>query len=357
MEQAYERRVPFGLVLLDCHMPEMDGFDLAEEIRQSPHLSHATIMMLTSGGQSNDITRCRDLGIAAYVIKPIKQSDLLDSILTALKIDATRRVELPRESAVLIRRTRRLQILLAEDNEINQKLAIHHLEKQGHFVMTVPDGHEAVEALARERFDLVLMDVQMPKMGGFEATAKIRNREHANGPHIPIVAMTARAMKGDRESCLAAGMDGYVSKPIQTDQLFDEIERVVAISFEARSQTKSAPLEQRPLAASFDLAAALNQVSNDKDLFKEIVGMFISSHPQQMLMIKSAIESEDVEALSFAAHSLKGVVGNFRADAATKAAQRIESMADRNDLLGIDSALADLQVEIDGLSRALTPFQ
>jgi PAS domain S-box-containing protein len=216
---------PYLLVLLDAHMPEVDGFTLARQIQQTPELAGIVLVMLTSVGQTEDVVRCRNLGIDAYLIKPIKQSDLLATLLSTL--DASRRqARQPVEVPPLANRP--LRVLLAEDNIINQRLGMRLLEKRGHFVVVVNNGQEALEALKNEAFDVVLMDVQMPVMDGIEATAAIRAREKETGKHLPILAMTAHAMKGDRETCLSAGMDGYVAKPIQPRELYDAIDRAVA---------------------------------------------------------------------------------------------------------------------------------
>jgi len=217
---------PFALLLIDAHMPEMDGFELAEQIQKHPGISRARIIMLTSAGQRGDAARCRELGVAAYLTKPVAQSQLLDSVLEVLGAKA-----LEAEPALITRHSLRegqqkLRILLAEDNAVNQRLAVRLLEKRDHAVTVVNDGREALAALEKENFDVVLMDVQMPQLDGFEATALIREREKATGGHLTIIAMTAHAMKGDRERCLAAQMDGYVQKPIKAEELFKEIESV-----------------------------------------------------------------------------------------------------------------------------------
>jgi PAS domain S-box-containing protein len=215
---------PYTLVLLDGHMPGMDGFDLAERLQQTPSLGPARVLMLTSAGQPMDVQRCRQLGIGAYLMKPVKQSELLDTILSALGATLERT-----ETAAKISETpeggRHLHVLLAEDNAVNQRLAVRLLEKQGHSVVVASTGREALKALKREPFDVVLMDVQMPEMDGFEATAAIREHE-AIGRHQPIIGLTAHAMKGDRERCLAAGMDDYVCKPIHPQELYDAIARL-----------------------------------------------------------------------------------------------------------------------------------
>jgi CheY-like chemotaxis protein len=210
-------------------MPEVDGFALVEQIQRNPGLAGAIIMMLTSASQSGDAARCRELGVARYLIKPIGQSELLDAILQAVggKPQADAPAARPSTHDPLQEGPRGLRILLAEDNHVNQILAVRLLEKRGHHVVVAGDGREALEKLKTADFDLVLMDVQMPVMGGFEATAAVREMEKGTGKHIPIVALTAHAVKGDRERCLAAGMDGYIGKPIHPEELFQQIEALI----------------------------------------------------------------------------------------------------------------------------------
>jgi two-component system sensor histidine kinase/response regulator len=229
LQEAKAAGVPFGLLVADCHMPEVDGFTLVEQIQQSPDLSNLVTVMLTSGGQRGDSARCRQLGIAAYLIKPVVQGDFLDTLLqvVASPDGATQ------PARVITRHTLRdghlpLRILLAEDNLVNQKLASRLLENHGHIVVVASDGAQALEILEKQRFDLILMDAQMPVMDGFEATAAIRRLEENTHTHIPIIAMTAHAMVGDRQRCLQSGMDGYIPKPVHAHELFETIEGVLA---------------------------------------------------------------------------------------------------------------------------------
>ncbi len=217
----------FALLLTDANMPGMDGFTFVEKIRQQAELRHITIVMLTSAGQRGDAARCRELGIAAYLQKPVAQSQLLQVILHVLaaKSQSTTQPLVTRHS--LREGSQPLRVLLAEDNSVNQRLASRLLEKRGHTVVVANNGREALQALERQPFDLVVMDVQMPDMDGIEATAAIREKEKGTEIHVPIIAMTAHAMKGDRERCLAAGMDGYISKPIRPQELYDSIEALV----------------------------------------------------------------------------------------------------------------------------------
>jgi signal transduction histidine kinase/DNA-binding response OmpR family regulator len=229
IEVANNAGYPFPLILLDGQMPEMDGFTLAEQVQKGSELANATIMMmLTSAGHLGDAARCRKLGISAYLVKPIRQGELLDAICQLLDGRVQTKPEPLVTRHTLREEKHRIRILLAEDNAINQTLAVRLLEKRGYAVTVAPDGQTAVEAFQTGGFELVLMDIQMPGMDGFQATAAIRESEKLSGGHIPIVAMTAHALVGDQERCFASGMDGYVTKPIRTSELFATIERMLA---------------------------------------------------------------------------------------------------------------------------------
>jgi len=247
LSSALRAGEPYRLILTDMHMPKMDGFGLIERIRQSPELSTAIIMMLTSAGHRGDAVRCQDLGVAAYLLKPIRQSELREAIARVLGAKEQK------DSIPLITRyslgdtiepMAGLNVLVAEDNAVNQRLALRLLEKRGHRVTLTANGREAVEALARQKFDLVLMDLQMPTMDGFEATVAIRERETRDGAHLPIIALTANAMKGDRERCLAAGMDGYLSKPIVSQEL-DELLEAYLVRRKGSGQVHETTVESK----------------------------------------------------------------------------------------------------------------
>lgn len=246
LEEARSKGQPFRLVLLDAQMPEVDGFWVAEKIQKEPDLAGAVIVMLTSAGLRGDAARCRELGISAYLPKPIRRADLLEAVRTVLRPTAR-----PPESNSLVtihtlrEQRARLRILLAEDNAVNQKLAARLLEKRGHAVTVAGTGRAALESLEKQPFDLVLMDMQMPEMDGLEATVAIRELEKASGEHIPIIAMTANAMKGDRERCLAAGMDAYLSKPIQVKELFATMEEVMIQIAPISSSNGTRGIEER----------------------------------------------------------------------------------------------------------------
>ena len=240
IKEAFESGKPHRLLLVDLQMPEMDGFEVAKRVKESPFGADVKIILLTSLGGKGDAARCKKLGISGYLIKPVKQSELLDAVMMALEHPAEEKTSVITRYAIQEAR-RRLNILLAEDNVINQRLAMKLLETRGHRVVLASNGREAVAALYEEAFDLILMDIQMPEMDGFEATKAIRNLEYGlrekieEGPYskpkiqsIPIVAMTAHALKGDRERCLEAGMDDYISKPINAENLFRVIEKLAS---------------------------------------------------------------------------------------------------------------------------------
>jgi CheY-like chemotaxis protein len=227
---------PYALILTDMHMPMMDGFSLVERIRQRPELSTATIMMLTSAGHRGDVVRCQELGVAAYLLKPIRQSELREAIARVLG-RKEQKGAIPLVTRYSLQDARdplsTLRVLLVEDNPVNRLLATRLLEKRGHRVVVAENGREALDALENESYDLVFMDVQMPEIDGIEATLAIREREKTNGKHQPIIALTAHAMKGDHERCLDAGMDAYLSKPIRTQELDEILEKYGARRIEA----------------------------------------------------------------------------------------------------------------------------
>jgi two-component system sensor histidine kinase/response regulator len=229
LQTAKSQGNPYPMVLIDGQMPDMDGFSLAEQIRSDPSLAGATIMMLTSAGQIGDAARCTELGIAAYLVKPIRQAELQNAICATLETSQAKAVPvLVTSNTLLASRPQRRRVLLAEDNLVNQKLAVKLLENRGFEVTVAADGKEALNELAKSSFEVVLMDVQMPNMDGLEATAAIRAIDKKTNAHTRIIAMTAHALQSSKDDCLAAGMDAYISKPIRTEEFFDTIDRVLA---------------------------------------------------------------------------------------------------------------------------------
>ena len=288
--------------------------------------------------------RCQELGLAAYLTKPIKQAELYRAILAALGSPEAK----PKPTTPSSRRVgRSLRVLLAEDNLVNQKLAVRLLEKQGHSIVVAGNGRQALEAIERQPFDLVLMDVQMPEMDGFEATAAIRARERGSGQHLPILAMTAYAMKGDRERCLEAGMDGYVSKPIQPRELWKAIDKLVPAEDRAANEETSAT------SGVLDRDEIQERVGGDMGLLRELIDVFLADCPRLWQNIRDALAQGDAHKLSRAAHTLKGSVGNFRRPQPREAAQRLELLAAKEDLVNAVEAARQLEIELERFKPVL----
>ncbi len=365
---------PYHVVLADCHMPDADGFALAECIQHEPQITSAMILMISSSDKPGDISRCEQAGVTAYIMKPVKQSELFDAIVASLRMAPSE----DDRAAVLAPSERRpvgsLKLLLAEDSVVNQKLAVALLERAGHRVTVAENGRIAVDRVAAESFDVVLMDVQMPVLDGLEATAAIRAREKENGGHVPIIAMTAHAMKGDREQCLAAGMDGYVAKPIRGEELLAALEKYAAVAYveNEREAKASQPSPAYPAASQpsldrnsvtvagngnsgppFDPAEALRQVGGDKALLAELSSAFRTESQSLMAQIREAIATSDAPRLRRAAHTLKGAAGVFGAGAAYDTAKQLESLAAASDMAPTASLLAELEAKIDELNLAL----
>ncbi len=352
MRRARDMGKPFPLIVLDAHMPDMDGFMVVEKLRQDPGLAGSAIMMLTSGGQRGDAARCRELGISAYLGKPIRRSELLAAILLVLGQPNQKRDRPELVTRHTIRETRhQLRILVAEDNAINRELVRRLLQKNGHTVMAAASGKEAVELLDREgsNCDLVLMDVEMPDMDGFHATAIIREKEKTSGRHMPIVALTAYAMKGDRERCLAAGMDAYVSKPIRHQDLLETIQRLVSGMPDIPA---AAPAEEAS-AEVLDEAALMSRVDNDLQLLRDLVDLYLGDYPRLLDEIRAGLGRKDSRALQRGAHSMKGCTSNLAAKLASEAAFKLEGLAHASDWAEAGNALESLERELARLKPAL----
>jgi signal transduction histidine kinase/CheY-like chemotaxis protein/HPt (histidine-containing phosphotransfer) domain-containing protein len=330
----------YDLIIVDGHMPGLDGYDLAEKIRALPGRKDALIMMLTSLADAGQRSRCEQLGITSVLTKPVMRSELLQAILGVLRGVPT--VKARPKPVASEPRVRPLEILLAEDNPVNQMVAVGILSKRGHIVRVAPNGYEALEAFERERFDLVLMDVQMPVMGGFEATARIRAAEKATGGHIPIIALTARAMKGDLELCLAAGMDGYLTKPIKALALIQEVERLTVGNESAV-----------PGVGGMDDASLLNRFAGDAQLLRGVAELFLVSESGLRSQLAAALSRHDGKEISRTAHSLLGSVGNFGAERAMALAGELELMGQGNNLSGAGKVFESLVQTLDDLRSQL----
>jgi len=344
LERAVQNGKPYQLALLDLQMPGMDGFELAEKIRQHPGHVRATVMMLTSEGQRGHAARCRELGIASYLMKPISQSALLDAIMTALG-EPAQELRSPITRHSLRESRRKLNLLLAEDNAVNQTLAIRLLEKLGHKVTLAVNGLEALQLWQNGQFDAILMDVDMPVMNGYEATQRIREHEKETLQHIPIVAMTAHAMKGTREQCLRHGMDGYLTKPIDTEALWNELD---GLGQSLGPEPVAEPV--KPSHAVADFNKALETMDNSRELFYELATMFIEDSPPHMQSIKEGMDRKDQKGVRHSAHTLKGMAGIFAGERTMRAAERVEKSDTLDGCVGdvaeLESALSELQLEI-----------
>ena len=350
MKQQAQAGTPYPVVLLDFMMPGMDGFTVGREIKADRNLASSAVLILSSACESGATAKCRALGLDGYLNKPIRRSELLNAIMNAI---GSRLQDSPATgaSADTLSPTpaRLLRFLLAEDNPVNQRLAVRILEKRGHTVVVAGNGKEAMVALDRERFDAVLMDVQMPKVDGFEATTMIRELEKTSGRHIPIVAMTAHAMAGDRERCLASGMDAYISKPLDAAKLLQLIESVVPAP--AATDAVDAP------EMVFDFSLALSQMDNDRELFAEVAGLFLRDAGEMTSRIEEAIQNHDATALMRSAHKFKSSVGIFGAEEAQHLLEQLENMGDRNQLNGAAAAFERLSLILARLTNALAEFK
>jgi CheY-like chemotaxis protein len=349
MELARAGGRPFRVALLDGATPGIDGFEVTRAIRQNTSLADAVILMISATQYSADIARGRELGVEVFLTKPIGQSDLLDAIFLVLGIQVAeeRLAEAPAQVKEVTQR-HGLNILLAEDNPVNEKLAVRLLEKAGHSVTVAGTGLEAFSAwekMSVPEFDLVLMDIQMPEMDGTEATAAIRSRENSTGKHIAIIAMTAHAMRGDKEKYLAGGMDGYVSKPIHPARLFAEIERVLAGGRGDEMIPNHPQEEGEPL----DRAAMLERVEGDHELLVEILNLFLEDAPRLLIAMHEALEQGNMTVLERSAHSMKGAASNFSALVTAAAAERLEKSVGRGDRESLMAALAALEAAVNRL--------
>jgi PAS domain S-box-containing protein len=348
--EAADRGQPFHLVLTDVLMPDVDGFTLAQQIARDDRLSALKVILLTSAGSS--ATHGRSVTtVVAELTKPVKQSDLLDAIVTAFAGPASgsrpraKRARRPGRAS-----TRPLGILVAEDNPTNQKLVEVLLKQRGHRVSMVSDGGQAVDAAAKQSFDLILMDVQMPGLSGFEATAAIREHERATGRHTPIVALTARAMAGDREECLAAGMDGYVSKPLSPDELFSTIESLCA----SVDRTNLARETHGPgIPLTVNLAVLLAGFGGRSHLVKEVMDVFLEDAPAMLTRLRDAARDRNAGELAAAAHAIKGSAGLFSQGHAYESARRLELLARAGDLATADASCADVEADVAQLMAEL----
>jgi two-component system sensor histidine kinase/response regulator len=341
----------FRLAIIDSDMPEMDGFQLGERIRSIVGMSCSVIMMMTSGGSLRS-ERGRQIGIAAFLLKPIRPLELLSAILTVLG-------QAPPENAPSVRRisyreaSRKLWILIAEDNPVNQKVVVRMLEKMGHLPTVAPNGREALTRLENGNFDLVFMDVQMPEMDGLVATRKIREHEKGTGSHVPIIAMTAHALSEDKERCLEAGMDAYLSKPVSSQAIAEMIGEFFPV--EGVYERPTAPEVNAP-AGAWNPDIALGRLDGDEELLRELVQIFLEESPKQVAAIQQAIEEGDLEKVESTAHTIKGELGYLGLPDAANKAKDLEGMGRERRLQDTADVFPTFQEEILSVAAAMRDF-
>jgi PAS domain S-box-containing protein len=352
MQDSQQRGAPIRLLLSDVNMPDDDGFTLAEWIRADARLDSTLIIMLTSGGREGDTDRRSQLGISSRLMKPVKQSELFDAIITALGAEALRAALREPATAVPVVNVRPLNILLAEDNLANQKLAVGVLSRQGHRITVAESGREAVQAWETGAFDVILMDVQMPEMDGLEATRAIRQLEQRSGAHLPIIAMTAHAMSGDRERCLEAGMDDYLSKPIRARQIAEKLSSMFGAK-EPPTQVPAGSVVEKRRGTAIDLNQALEGVDGDRGLLAEVIKAFLETLPDSIERLGAVVRDRQLEQASRAAHSLKG---ELLALGAMSAADLAKSLEHATTPTQAEAIFSDLRQELAAIQTPLTEF-
>ncbi|MDX2034407.1 MAG: response regulator [Blastocatellia bacterium] len=352
---------PFSLLILDHHMPGMDGEQLAARIRESAWAG-TPIIVLTSAGVNTGRAQELELGISAWLTKPAKQAELRSTIRRIIR----REPQPPQPQAIAkptapSSRRKPLRVLLAEDNVVNQRLAVLLLERDGHSVRIANNGREAITAVLREPFDLVLMDVQMPEVSGFEACDRIREWERATGGHLPIVALTAYAMKGDRERCLAAGMDSYLSKPIQSKELFNVIEEFYPVAAEAASDAIASDFAADPALTSapvevFDRAIIEELTEGSPEMLTELISLFTEDSVRLLEEARRVLTAGQSRELYAIAHTLKGAASNFGAHPVVSAARLLEELSKTGEMAAAESVYVTLSIEVGRLNAALDNF-
>jgi two-component system, sensor histidine kinase and response regulator len=351
LEAAHRAGTPFALALVDVQMPGMDGFALAERIQGDARLAAMPLVLMTSAGQRGDAARCRRLGVKGYLPKPIAASELREGLLAVLGGASADGEHAPLVTRHSLRESvRRLRVLVVEDNPVNRTVVVHMLEKRGHTVLTAAEGREALVLLRRAAVDVALMDVQMPGMDGYETTRAIRDSEKGTGARLPVIALTAHAMSGDKERCLEAGMDGYLTKPLQPELLFAALDQLVSARPAPVLAASAAPPASAP---GLDHAALLANVDGDLVLLAEIVRLFLEDSPRVIGDIRTGLLRSDATAVARAAHRLKGELGTLAAGAASAAAHRIELAGRAGALDDAHAALAVLEDEMRSLEPEL----
>ncbi|QSA97918.1 response regulator [Methylococcus sp. EFPC2] len=353
IREAEAQGKPFRLVLLDAMMPRIDGYEVASRIIANPGATPPTIMLLSSADRVGEADLSRQLGISRFLRKPVKYSELLDAIQEALSTAQPAPCSAGGSDCAAMRPLQRaLRILVAEDNPVNQRLVRVLLEDRGHIVTMANNGQDALRLLAQNDFDAVLMDVQMPVMDGLQATEALREHEREyGGEHIYVVAMTAHALQGDKERCLEAGMDAYISKPLRETELLATVERWHSAS-PATERGDTGMAETAP----FDLTEALQRVRGRRGLLKDLAGIVLDQSDELLHSCEEAIRNGDGPALEWAAHTLKGSVGSLCAKPAAELAQRLENAARAKDFDAARILFGELQAAMAQLAPGIRQF-
>ncbi len=352
LREAVEEKRPFELTILDAHIPSGDSFQLVKKIQQRDDLRDLKIIMLTSPEIQGDAERCKRLGIQVYLTKPILQADLIAAIREATDTEKTADKKAEPTEEETLQQIGPLKILLGEDNVMNQKFGVRVLTKVGHSVDVASNGIEVLEALERASYDVVLMDIQMPELDGLETTRQIRQREAGTGEHIPIIAMTASAMKGDKENCFEAGMDGYISKPVKPKKILEQLAAIIqkpGVS-SSENQVHDQEVESKPVV---NHDALMENADNDMELLKEMIELFAPNSETAMRQLQQAIDSGDLQEAGKTAHRIKGMTRLLAGEAASEAALHIEKIARSGDESRLEDAWRRLEKEIELLRDAL----
>jgi two-component system sensor histidine kinase/response regulator len=375
LRSAADGGEPYDVAIVDMHMPGMDGLELASRIKAEPAIASTQLILLTSSGQRGEAEQARRVGFAAYLTKPVRQSRLYDAIVTVMGYPAGKAPARPREPSIVTspegvearsrERRRRAHVLVAEDNFVNQKVAVKMLERLGYQADVVGNGVEALEALSRVRYAAVLMDVQMPEMDGYEATAEIRRREENSGRRTPVIAMTANAMQGDREKALEAGMDDYVPKPVKPEELEEVLQRWISEKRnpkeESREKLSGAAADDGSVGPESEeglldrsLLARLRELQEEgePDILSELIELFLTEVPPQLVALREAAEAGDAHSVEWIAHSLKGSCGNMGAIGMETLCQELEQMGRAKDLTAAPARISRLEREFGRVRAA-----
>jgi PAS domain S-box-containing protein len=353
MAESAARGAVFPVVLLDQNMPGMSGLQTAEKIRDVAPKDKTAILVLSSSPKTADRELADRLDILSYLTKPLHRAALLEALLKAVRAGDSGPPQLPAASDT--RRERRLRILLAEDNAVNQQLTIRLLEKLGHHVTLANNGREVVALAQRDNFDLIFMDIQMPIMGGFEATRLIRQQQISGGRTTPIIAMTAHAMVGDQEKCLQAGMDGYLAKPIRSSSIRAEMGRVLNQESRLERETvKKSP--EPPQERVLNFSELFERTDKDRQLLHDLLGIFKEDFPRHYASLKEAVEQKDVKRVEIVAHTMRGMLSNMAAARAAAAVGHLESAARGGDQAGLMKGFVLFEKEISGIMPELETY-